>query len=194
MSMGKPANLPDFKGLADKIAEHTGETRENNETVDQFLGRLVGDHGINIHEIAAGVLTATKPQPTSLHRNLLHLFQGGADSIRMVTTNFDLLFEEAFKRIFSTELMTYRASALPRGENFKGIVHVHGDVTVPSDMVLTDEDFGRAYLTGGWARRFLSHYFKLDQCFSSAIVIKTRSWNTWLAPSRSPLMSHRASY
>ena len=54
----------------------------------------------------------------------------------------------------------FQAPALPLGHDFEGIVHVHGTVNRPKDMVLTDADFGRAYLTEGWARRFLTGLFR----------------------------------
>ena len=160
VSKGRPAGLPLFTELARKIAEGSGETRKPREEIDQFLGRLVSQNGINVHEIAARVLTETNPEPTELHRDLLRLFKGEVDRVRLVTTNFDLLFEAASDQVFGSLPTVFRASALPRGDEFSGIVHVHGDVTVDIDMVLTDEDFGRAYLTGGWARRFLVALFQ----------------------------------
>ena len=54
----------------------------------------------------------------------------------------------------------FKAPALPLGSDFEGIVHVHGAVDRPETMVLTDADFGRAYLTEGWARRFLVDLFR----------------------------------
>ena len=54
----------------------------------------------------------------------------------------------------------FQSPALPLGRDFNGIVHVHGSVNEPKDMVLTDADFGRAYLTEGWARRFLLDLFR----------------------------------
>ena len=40
VSMGDPANLPNFHHLACMIAEDTGQTLQNSEPVDRFLGRL----------------------------------------------------------------------------------------------------------------------------------------------------------
>ena len=54
----------------------------------------------------------------------------------------------------------FRAPALPLGRDFNGIVHVHGSIDSPKDMVLTDADFGRAYLTEGWATSFLLDLFR----------------------------------
>ncbi len=52
------------------------------------------------------------------------------------------------------------APALPLGNDFGGIVHIHGHVDGPTNGVIaTDMDFSRAYLTEGWARRFLLALF-----------------------------------
>ncbi len=160
VSKGEPAGLPLFNELACKIAEICGDTRRPREAIDQFLGRLASENGNEVNKIAAQLLTETNPEPTDLHRDLLRLFKGEADAVRLVTTNFDLLFEAAADELFEPKPTVFRASALPRGDEFTGIVHVHGDVTVDTDMVLTDKDFGRAYLTGGWARRFLVALFE----------------------------------
>jgi hypothetical protein len=54
----------------------------------------------------------------------------------------------------------------PLGDDFKGIVHLHGSVSDDAKkLVLTDADFGRAYLTQGWARRFM------QQLFSKFVVL-----------------------
>ena len=90
---------------------------------------------------------------------MLRLFSA-ADRVRIVTTNFDLLFEQAAAEQFAAAPDAFRAPALPLGHDFNGIVHLHGAVSRPGDMVLTDADFGRAYLTEGWARRFLAGLFR----------------------------------
>ncbi|MGH8613527.1 MAG: hypothetical protein ACREYF_16295 [Gammaproteobacteria bacterium] len=40
VSRGEPAHLPSFKCLAELIAAGTGETQQENEPEDRFLGRL----------------------------------------------------------------------------------------------------------------------------------------------------------
>ena len=115
-----------------------------------------------MHNLAAEKLKLNSrgetPKPTDLHRNLLRLYKESA-SPRIVTTNFDLLFEQAAKGFFDTEPKVFTAPALPLGREFNGIFHVHGSLGQPTEMVLTDKDFGRAYLTEGWARRFLVGLF-----------------------------------
>jgi SIR2-like domain len=78
-----------------------------------------------------------------------------------VTTNFDDHFSTAAVEVFAGEPPEmFAAPALPVGSNFSGIVHIHGSVTKsPTRLVLIDQDFGRAYLTEGWARRFIQDVF-----------------------------------
>lgn len=158
VSMGAPANLPNFEDLATAIAAGTGETQRESEPVDRFLGRLeVG--GTNVHERAADTLRGGTPGPTALHGDLLRLYRT-PQSVRLVTTNFDGLFEQAAAGIFERPPAVFTAPALPLGSDFGGIVHVHGDLGHPQGMVLTDADFGGAYLAEGWARRFLVDLFR----------------------------------
>lgn len=94
-----------------------------------------------------------------LHRDLLRLYKDES-RVRIVTTNYDTLFEQAAKNACDSMPEVYQAPALPLGREFNGIVHVHGAFGHPRGMVLTDEDIGRAYLTEGWARRFLVEVFE----------------------------------
>ena len=158
--MGSPANLPGFDGLTKGIAKGTGTVRNSNESLDQYLGRL-SDHGTEVHERAAQIIQDTNPKPTSIHKHLLQLY-GKPQDTRIVTTNFDLLFEDAARDLFSSTPDVFRAPALPLGNDITGIVHLHGSIVRPRDTILTHRDFGRAYLTesDGWARRFLVELFR----------------------------------
>ena len=158
VSMGDPAKLPSFRDLANQVAEHMGEELTNNEPADRFLGRL-NSRGVKVHERAVEVLSKGDPKPTDLHRDLLRLYRNPG-SVRIVTTNFDTLFEQAAACELECEPDVFKAPALPLGSKFSGIVHVHGSIDRADEMVLTDQDFGRAYLTEGWARRFLVELFR----------------------------------
>ncbi len=160
VSVGPPACLPMFSGLAEEIAVGTGEVRGEDEPEDRFLGRLQ-DKGVHVHERAAQVLIGNEespPAPTELHFDILRLYSR-SESLRLVTTNFDQLFEQAASDVFEANPVLYSAPVLPLGGDFEGIVHVHGDINRPDNAILTDADFGRAYLTEGWARRFLATLF-----------------------------------
>ena len=160
VSKGTPACLPLFKELTKEIAQGTGEHLGDDESEDRFLGRLQTDKCVRVHVRAAGLLTKRCPRPTGLHRDLPRLFPS-ATFTRIVTTNFDLLFEQAAAEGGAgSKAEVFKAPALPLGREFSGIVHVHGALDRPETMVLTDADFGRAYLTEGWARRFLVDLFR----------------------------------
>lgn len=156
VSMGPPSNLDSFCTLAQKIAHNTGLTPEI--PLDRFLG-VLKHQGVAVHQRAVEMLSPEGSAPNDLHRDLIRLFDA-ADRIKLVTTNFDLHFETAAQEVYGSSPEVYRAPALPLGYGFHGIVHVHGALPHASSVVLTDADFGRAYLTEGWARRFLVDVFR----------------------------------
>ena len=157
VSMGEPACLPNFESLTNIIAKVTGKTLRKDEKFEEFLGRLQ-DQGVKVHVRAKQALSQEDLNPTGLHQDLLRLYPK-AGPVRLVTTNFDLLFEQAAESMFTNPPEVFRAPALPLGRQFDGIIHVHGSVSYPNQIVLTDKDFGRAYLTDGWAQRFLVELF-----------------------------------
>jgi hypothetical protein len=95
-----------------------------------------------------------------LHRLLVQVFPS-PEELRLVTTNFDHHLEAALTERWREQPPTiYAAPALPVGGSFSGLAYVHGRLGGdPKGLVLTDGDFGRAYLTEGWARRFLAGVF-----------------------------------
>ena len=132
---------------------------KNHEPVDRFLGRLI-HRGVKVHDRVRQILSNPDSAPNSMHSDLLRLFQTPAVT-RLVTTNFDLHFTRAAQALFDiAEMETFSAPALPLGDSFSGLVYLHGSIDKPSErLVLTDADFGRAYLTEGWARHFLQRLF-----------------------------------
>lgn len=156
VSMGPPSNLDSFPKLAEKIARNTGLRPEL--PLDRFLG-VLQHQGVMVHQRALELLTPAGSAPNELHRDLVRLF-GAVNRIKLVTTNFDLHFEAAALEVYGSSPEVYRAPALPLGYSFHGVVHVHGALPHASSVVLTDADFGRAYLTEGWARRFLLGVFR----------------------------------
>ncbi|WP_130618099.1 SIR2 family protein [Dyella amyloliquefaciens] len=80
---------------------------------------------------------------------------------QIVTTNFDRLFEVGQK---AEHLIQHVAPALPDlnfGSKIEGITYLHGrlvDATAETHpYVLSSADFGRAYLSEGWATNFIRH-------------------------------------
>jgi len=158
VSMGPPSNYPSFDGLTRGIARKTGLEWPEKEPSERFLGRLVSKKAI-VHKKVAEILSSPESKPKKLHEDLLRLF-GSLNQVRIVTTNFDAHFETAAKDVYGQPPELFSAPALPLGNDFLGLVYLHGSVLGdPKRLVLTDQDFGRAYLTEGWATRFLQSMF-----------------------------------
>jgi hypothetical protein len=175
------ADLPDFFGLAqgvlDKLralpdsAPHQlmqiAATVQANKiagvgsivAADRVFGLLERDFApADIYRAVGAVLKPAAGIDTSAHRILLDLSRTANRKVQLVTTNFDLLFEEAAPR-----LRMWAPDDLPdlqRG-TFDGIVHLHGmldsryEKSVGGNLVLSSAEFGRAYLSEGWATRFI---------------------------------------
>ncbi len=96
-------------------------------------------------------LRSSGVNPARTHKALMRLAdRGGATAI--VTTNFDLLLEDASKRL-RPSVQSYALGGIPRpgrNDDFAGILHIHGaldrNASRISDLILTDQDFGEFYL------------------------------------------------
>ncbi len=153
VSRDPPSEYPDFAGLVAQIGSGARVVHESGEPDDHYLGRLQDDQ-VAVHELARKILFQEDSRPNALHTALVRLFSGS--EVRIVTTNVDKHFTDEGRRLRSGELEIWTAPAFPLGNAFSGLVYIHGSVEGPADrLVLTDRDFSRAYLTEGWARRFL---------------------------------------
>ncbi|KQM32219.1 hypothetical protein ASF03_12025 [Rhizobium sp. Leaf68] len=112
-------------------------------------------------DVRRSVAKMLKPKSTvdlRGHRALIDLSRGSDGRPRLVTTNFDRLFEAC-----DPEMKSWGPSVLPlpeRPTDFEGIVHIHGrvneDYTDMSEaVVLSSSEFGRAYLSDGWATHYI---------------------------------------
>ena len=104
-----------------------------------------------VRQVVANELRAQSIQPAPIHRALVRLADRGGTSA-IATTNFDLLLEEAARRL-RAPLQTYFLGGIPRpgrSDNFSGVLHIHGALgrnpARISDLILTDQDFGEFYL------------------------------------------------
>ena len=80
---------------------------------------------------------------------------------RVVTTNYDDHLAEAAAAASIDLPARWDAPFLPQGDDFSGLVYIHGSTKGERrGVVLTDEDFGNAYLSNGWATRFLVPMFR----------------------------------
>ena len=156
-SVDPPTSLPNFEKLAKEIAEGTGETLTKNVSCEVFLGKLK-TKGIPVNEQAAKILSSTCLEHNKLHEAIIDLFPS-TKSIKIVTTNYDQMFEHVLKSRGITPVV-YDCPALPLGSDVQGIIHIHGNVDNYKYMVVTDDDFGKAYLTDGYVSRFLVQLFE----------------------------------
>lgn len=174
------AGLPDFFSLAEGVIDHLGvlpdspvkkllaEAKEINDrvgiggliSVDRIFGLLEREFAPSTIESA--VAKALKPDDgsdLSAHRILLNLATTSDGKVRLVTTNFDRLFSDC-----DSELAVWQPPRLPnpeRAQEMNGIIHLHGcanqNYSGPEEdgFVLSSSEFGRAYLSEGWATSFV---------------------------------------
>lgn len=119
-----------------------------------------------VRQAVAEALTAKDGVPIHRHSSLIVLARNPRGEPRLVTTNFDTLLERAWQASPASPPLVSRSGADLPGPgtiDFNGVLHLHGrlrDECLPAeitgtDLVLTDVDFGDAYLRSGWAARFL---------------------------------------
>ena len=174
------ANLPDFFGLARSVVSKLGvdqnspaykliqEAQEIDRRVgisgvisaDRVFGLLERDFAS--HDIEEAVAAALKPPSDcdlTAHRILLDLATTPEGAVQLVTTNFDRLFDDCGRG-----LHVWQPPRLPdplRPNEINGIVYLHGRSTPAytgaegDGFVLSSSEFGRAYLSDGWATSFI---------------------------------------
>lgn len=155
VSMDEPTNLPNFGGLIREIENCYHKKKLDYEAPEVFFGSLKSE-GYKINEKVAEIISEST-KPNKCHKSIINLFKK-ANDIRIVTTNYDKMLEVAAKEA-DIETTVYNAPALPLGNDFRGIVHLHGSIDEPKYMVVTDDDFGRAYLSDAYSARFLVSLF-----------------------------------
>ncbi|HGB5151963.1 TPA: SIR2 family protein [Salmonella enterica subsp. enterica serovar Havana] len=134
-----PAGLPGFGDLVDKIYQKIGEKRNALEeaaykayqydtTLELLERRIVGNKQ-TVRQALAQILKPKIRRENALttHNALLQLSQDQAGRIRLVTTNFDHLFDIAAKNM-KKKLTSYLAPMLPVPKNsrWNGVVYLHG--------------------------------------------------------------------
>ena len=163
----------------DEIYRRVGTTRSAIEqkayvneqfdaTLDLLERRLPGQR-IAVRKALAQALQPKwrRKGATDTHAALLQLARCREGSVRLVTTNFDRVFERAAKRT-QQHFNAYAAPMLPipKSSRWDGLVYLHrllpenADNSALHRLVLTSGDFGLAYLTERWAARFVSELFR----------------------------------
>lgn len=174
------ANLPDFFGLARKVVSKLGVDQnspaykliQEAQEIDRRVGipgvisadRVFGllERDFTSRDIEEAVASALKPPmqcDLTAHKILLDLATTPEGAVQLVTTNFDRLFDDCGR-----ELQVWQPPRLPdplRPNEINGIVYLHGRSTPTytgaegDGFVLSSSEFGRAYLSDGWATTFI---------------------------------------
>jgi hypothetical protein len=174
-----PAGLPGFAGLVEKIYEDLGTSPEptevqarDNKQYDAALHQLELRYPGGRSALREKLVNILKPDlgkesATRTHEALLQLATDRNKKVRLVTTNFDRIFQHIVENQephipgFSAPLLP-----IPKPSRWHGVVYLHGllpetvDETELNRLVLTSGDFGLAYLTERWAARFVSELFR----------------------------------
>ncbi|MDF1671833.1 MAG: SIR2 family protein [Roseovarius sp.] len=159
-ALGVPADDPAMKIIAEakSIGKRTGI--EGLISADSIFGLLERDFlSRDIHEAVAKALTLEGSVDLSAHDTLLRLATTQEGLVRLVTTNFDRLFDEC-----RANLPTFSPPKLPdptRATDLNGVVYLHGKMNSDGSgaegdgFVLSSSEFGRAYLSEAWATEFV---------------------------------------
>ncbi|WNG82390.1 SIR2 family protein [Mycobacterium sp. ITM-2016-00316] len=160
-SMSAPSSLPSFKELVREIRDGSNlsavitDEELDEAPLDEILGRIQDDYGVDVHRRVFEVISREGSQPSALHEAIARLMS--ASTVRLITTNYDTHLSAAFQDV---DVPEYLGPALPLGDDFTGIVYIHGRLDQQHRyLVATDEDFGKAYLNDAWAARFLDRMF-----------------------------------
>lgn len=181
-----PAGLPSFGGLVRKLYEKMGvipdavqEQALKAEQFDTAVSLLEAVKHTNEwrRDVRQEIAKLLKPDydltnATSTHRALLQLSLTKDKKTRLITTNFDRIFDKAGDQE-DLEYPVYKAPLLPVPKSrWDGLVYLHGLLPESFNnaeldhLVISSGDFGLAYLTERWAARFVSELFRsFTVCF-----------------------------
>jgi hypothetical protein len=163
-----PAGLPSFPELVQQLypslnisptssEEQLIEQKKFDEALYHLENRLT-DHAMR-SEVARLLSIAPKPGSLRLHQSLLQVSRNPS-GMHLVTTNYDDNFARAS---CPDDLHFHVGPVLPDLDDWNSVVHLHGRIQtseagpIASELVLTDADFGKAYLKDSWAAKFVSN-------------------------------------
>ena len=179
-----PAGLPGFEGLVEKLydrlrvipdAEQQAALEGKQfDTAIALLERRGTVGREQARETLGKILRPRKTdqKATATHKALLTLSENRNGHTRLITTNFDRLFQKVIRRE-GLRVSTFQAPLLPVPKaRWDGLVYLHGllagtpDANNLNSLVVSSGDFGLAYLNERWAARFVSELFRnFTVCF-----------------------------
>ena len=170
------AGLPNFVELADRVCQNLGAQEDSqakkglekvkdpsNEgliSLDKIFSFLEKEFSTGqLHSAISQILKPSQNADFSAHEIMLRLSKQTDGKTKLVTTNFDRLFECGQEK--NIELIEPSQLHNPNFiVDFDGVAHIHGllnkEYNAPesSGLILTETDFGKAYLSEGWATKF----------------------------------------
>lgn len=173
-----PARLPGFGGLVRELYKELGgppnavqqaaiKAGQFDTAIGLLEAGIVGGRE-TVRQMMVKILTPdlSAPNATATHEALLMLAKDRDGRFRLITTNFDRLFEEVIS-VKGLAIKCLQAPLLRVPKNrWDGLVYLHGLLSpAPTtsdldDLVVSSGDFGLAYLTERWAARFVSELFR----------------------------------
>ncbi len=175
------AGLPGYSDLVKRLYKEAGvipnpvqQTAMKKHQYDTAFGLLEG-YALGKRKRARSFLSQILSpnldgsHAKTMHEALLTLARSREGKLRLVTTNFDRIFEE----ILGDSEERFVAPLLPVPKSrWCGLVYLHGLLPSEPDpdklnrLVLSSGDFGLAYLTERWAARFVGELFRnFSVCF-----------------------------
>ena len=141
-----------------KLSED-GKLDPSSETLDTIFGLLYHEYGQeDVHEIVAEHLHKLTPcRQSRAHDIVARISSDSKGRPQIVTTNFDRLFDRhpKVKNKFLPPAFPDIALDMP----IRGVTYMHGRLKKPGKRrhryILSNSDFGQAYLSEGWATKFV---------------------------------------
>jgi SIR2-like domain len=234
--ISRTVGLPLFRGLVEGIYQKLGEDwnphpaegagmQEGGRLYGQYdrvlccLERRLGasdsprNRGMRgrIRTAVRELLAPPNDADLANHLALLKLSRDAEGGLRLLTTNFDTLFERAWFRENHSSIESYAGSAVPQPKTARctGVRHLHGRLFDPwpelancseTDLVLTSAEFGDAYLRSGWASRYV---YDLARAYTVVLVealdsgfLDSSDRTSWDVPSVAlhPQNAHRSGF
>ncbi|MUK69692.1 SIR2 family NAD-dependent protein deacylase [Aliivibrio fischeri] len=158
--LGVETSSPALKliDVAKAITNSTGV--EGVVSADRIFGLLEREFLTkDIYKAVAKALTPENKVDLSAHQTMLKLATTKDGLIRLVTTNFDRLFDLCKPGIHT--FVPPRLPDLNHPNEFNGTVYLHGQINedgtgaASNNFVLSSSEFGDAYLANGWATSFV---------------------------------------
>jgi NAD-dependent SIR2 family protein deacetylase len=162
------ANMPSFCSLTEQVYKMLRETTANEPVERIAFERKEYDRALRslekrthrpqtvsrVRVTVAQLLTAPDSVEVPDRLVLLQLSRDNEGRFKLMTTNFDTLFERAAHAAGLTNVPSHAAKSIPKpgGARDHGILHLHGRIAdtklglEETDLVLTSADFGDAYL------------------------------------------------